>query len=1350
MKTHMKIKFLLFLLLSFFEIKAQTNTLYTPGNNISSSLINDLYQDKDGFIWITTEYGLNRFDGNKFTVYKHDENDTTSICNNYTKVIFEDKENNIWVGTLTGLMKFNKGQNNFSNIPLYINNKMSTQHISNILETRNNEILIATSNQGLFKISSDGKYGMPIQNIYKSEFTDINTILEDKKGNIWIGSNGKGVGLFNTDNNTIENISDEELKTGNVTSLAMDDNGNIFIGTFNSGLFVYKEKSNKIEKICNITNMKIKDMKFIDRKLYIGTDGNGIKLYDNEKNEIQDFTINNSSIDFTNAKIHSILHDRTGNIWLGIFQKGVMFIHNGINAFKTLGGNKSNPEELEDGCVMSICNINSGETLVGIDSKGLFLLNSEFKVKRHYKPEEKKNGVPGTILTIFEDYKNNIWIGSYGKGISKFNKETGECQPIEELKNENVFSIAEGKDKKLYISTYGSGLYVYNQETNELYSFKNNHTKDCIPDNWINSLYCDREGFIWIGHFKGVSCFNPKTQSFINFTNDNFIIKDKLCYSITESRTKIIWIGTSEGLYSFNKSNGKISRYGISDGLPNDVICSIKEDFDGNLWITTFNGLCKYDNINKNFTCYYKEDGLQGNEFTRGASCKTNNGNIMFGGTNGITYFNPTFIKDSMTKPNIKISDFEIAGKKVNSNTVSGNKKIINKELTKADTFNLSHKDNTFRVVFTTLDFGNTSHIYYKYRIKQLDNKWLSTRFGENYITFNNIPSGKYTLEVYAINRNITSDLYTYTINIAYPWYQTWWAYILFSIPVIIFIGLIINFIREKFERKKELLKIEHAKEINEAKLQFFINISHEIRTPMTLIINPLEKLISSNTDVEKGKTYMMIYRNAQRILRLINQLMDIRKIEKGQMTLKFSEVDMVDFINDLMLTFENTAKQKNISFNFTSDNPKEYVWIDVNNFDKVIMNLLSNAFKYTQDNGNISVFLRTGENQTLKGPLKNYIEIQVKDNGIGLDESTKEHIFERFYQISGNGIHNKGGTGVGLHLTRSIVEMHYGTITAENNKDESGCVFTVRIPQGCNHIHKEQIETNCEFIKDDINNQPIAPLLVNDKNEDTKKRTKTNLTILIVDDEKEIQEYLKDEFSDEYKIAIANNGKEAYEYILQHKTDLVISDVMMDVMDGLTLCKKIKQNTNTNHIPVILLTAKGKVEDQIDGIEHGADTYIVKPFNTEILRSTISNLLHNRRILKNKYNGSQEQEEKIQEIKLKSADEALMEKIMNYINKNIAEPSLNVEMLAQEVGLSRVHLHRKMKELTNFSTRDFIKNIRMRQAAKLFKEKKLNISEVAYAVGYNNLSHFSSTFKETYGVSPKEFIVNNMNDDNI
>ena len=578
-----------------------------------------------------------------------------------------------------------------------------------------------------------------------------------------------------------------------------------------------------------------------------------------------------------------------------------------------------------------------------------------------------------------------------------------------------------------------------------------------------------------------------------------------------------------------------------------------------------------------------------------------------------------------------------------------------------------------------------------------------------------------------------------------------WWAYCIYVFLLGLLVLGIVNYILSRMRHRREIMKREHAEQLNEAKLQFFINISHEIRTPMTLIINPLEKLLAEKKGGEVQKTYLMIYRNAQRILRLINQLMDIRKLDKGQMFMKFRETDMVGFIDDVMLTFDYMARKKKIHFSFEHAMPQLKVWVDMNNFDKILMNIFSNAFKYTPEQGEITVSLSTGRDATRRDPLKEYFEITVTDSGIGLDREKIERIFERFYQIDNDVTKSNFGTGIGLHLSRSLVELHHGIILAENREDAPGSRFVIRIPLGSAHLRTDELEDvealitpHAVLVKPEKTDLEEVFEEEGEEDEESKKtgKAKNRMRILIVEDEEEILSYLKEELEGDYRIMTRKNGREAYDTILADTPDLVISDIMMPEMDGLSLCRKIKQNTNVNHVPVILLTAKSKPEDTMEGMATGADAYMVKPFNTELLKSTIANLLANRKLLKSKFSGAQQQEDKVQKLSMKSADEILMSKIMKVINENLSNPDLNVEMLAANVGLSRVHVHRKLKELTNLSARDFIKNIRLQQAAALLKEKKLTVSEVAYATGYTNLSHFSSSFKEVHGMSPKEYML--------
>ena len=534
------------------------------------------------------------------------------------------------------------------------------------------------------------------------------------------------------------------------------------------------------------------------------------------------------------------------------------------------------------------------------------------------------------------------------------------------------------------------------------------------------------------------------------------------------------------------------------------------------------------------------------------------------------------------------------------------------------------------------------------------------------------------------------------------------------------------------------MLEHIHAEQLNEAKLQFFINIFHEIRTPMSLIISPLQKLMATDYDTERQQSYNIIYRNAERLLRLVNQLMDIRKIDKGQMQLKFQETDIVSFIQDLHYTFAYQANTKHIKLDFHSEVKELKAWIDPKNFDKVILNILSNAFKFTPENGNIQIRLCTGNDpNAAEKALSRYFEISIEDDGIGINETELERIFDRFYQIR-----NSQNNSNILHLTRSLVELHHGSITVENNQGTPGCRFIVRLPLGKEHLKPEEID-NSAVKQDSVHITtalPTTPLIETSP----KTHSKSKYRVLIVEDDDEIRRYICQELGRDFHMQECRNGKEAFTYILKKTPDLIISDIMMPEMDGMTLCSKVKQNINTNHIPVILLTAKSREEDNLEGLSIGADAYITKPFSIEILRQSTFNLIKSRERLRNNFQGNQTQKERMQELEIESPDERLLDRIMKVINDNIANPELNVEMVAETVGISRVHLHRKLKELTNQSTRDLIRNLRLKQAATLLAKKRQSINEVAALTGFTNVAYFSTAFKELYGMTPTAYMEQN------
>lgn len=1347
------------LMVLFCSVSAQTGQFYTTESGLSSSLINYLLQDSRGYIWCATEHGLSRFDGLRFTNYSRKNAEVSSLKNNYVRTLFEDRHQNLYIGCIDGLLKYNRDSDTFTEIPMWKSGRQVYPHITQLKELHDGTIWLSTTGRGMFRLDTERLEAFSVDEIQlQGNFNYQSVFYEDSNHQIWIGTEGSGLICYDHVKKESRVYKIPELPDNQISAIAEDMQGDLFVGTQSQGLVRYDRARDRFVQIPseNGRRLSVSCIANVGSKLLVGTDGQGLMIFNAQKDCLESYSINNAPLDFSDGKIHTILVDKDENLWLGLFQKGIILIPRQEKLFEYLGRKSIYYNPIGQGCVMSLFQDKNYHLWVGTDNEGVYELGPDGRRIRHYQPGHGETSMANTIMTMYEDSENNFWLGTYTRGLAKMDRLTGACYYLPELAHEKIISLTEDQHKNLYIATFGSGFYRYNLKTGKLQHYESSkdesgdRSRNELANDWINYVYCDREGQIWIAHYKGISCFDPQTESFLPYNDSNILIEGCLGYSLMEDEDGTLWAGTTEGLYCFDKHTGKIEQFTREHGLPSNVICGICEDSQQNIWFSTYRGICKYLVNENRFVNYYAGDGLQGDEFMHGAYFQSFSGKIFFGSMDGVTFFQPDAIVGDFKDMKVWITDFYIFQQPVHANTLSGGKPVISKAVQDASEFHLSATDNTFSIMFSTLQYSNPAQISYQYRMKELGQKWLMTEPGVNRVTYNNLPSGKYTFSVCAVDHGMISDVRTIKIFIASPWYATWWAYSVYTLLSILFMLGVVNYLRARLRNRRERMERVHAEQLNEAKLQFFINISHEIRTPMTLIINPLEKLLKEHPEGDLKKTYLMIYRNAQRILRLINQLMDIRKIDKGQMFMKFRETDMVGFIDDIVLTFEYTARRRNIHLDFSHDMPNLKVWVDMNNFDKILMNILSNAFKYTPDGGNIQINLATGKDPMRKDALKEYVEITISDTGIGIDKNKIEQIFERFYQINNDVTNSNFGTGIGLHLSRTLVEMHHGQIFAENREDTSGSRFVIRIPLGSAHLQTHELaqidELNASGEKQHLLMNPslLAPVDTEEVDElPTEKngKAKSSLRVLVVEDEEEIRSYLKSELKDDYRIHTCENGREAYDWILQELPDLVISDVMMPEMDGMTLCKRLKQNTNTNHIPIILLTAKSNPEDRLEGMDIGADAYMVKPFQTELLKSTVANLLYNRRLLRNKFSGSQQQEGKIEKISLTSSDEKLLERIMKVINEHLNDPELNVEMLAAEVGLSRVHVHRKLKELTNLSPREFIKNIRLQQAAVLLADdKKLSVSEVAYAIGYSNLSHFSSSFRDKYGMSPKEY----------
>ncbi|GHT65094.1 hybrid sensor histidine kinase/response regulator [Bacteroidia bacterium] len=1354
MKISFQILFLLFA--CTLKLSAQTTQFYSIEQGLSNSLINQVYQDKRGFIWIASENGLNKFDGNQFVVYKKIENDSLSLKNNYVRTLFEDSSGNFWVGCIDGLLRYDRDTDSFYEIPVFDeNNSRLYPHIMSIIEKKDGDIWFASSGSGLFSIrkgESVCRFEKALSERLCSRFLTI--LYEDSGDHIWIGSENGGLNVYSCKTGevltyTTDSGLGKSIASNAISTVCEREKGEIFIGTLNGGLNKFDWKTKKITPVYDLsgqTHLPVKTLLVDNKKqLYVGTDGFGMKKYNPERSQLETYEPFSTSFNFSKAKVHSLLEDKEGNIWAGIFQKGVLFIPGNPNGFKYYGYKSFQKNNIGSNCVLAIYKDSNDIVWVGTDNDGLYALNEGNGQVRHFEKTNSPASVPSTITCLLEDSKGKLWMGSYLNGIAQFDKQSGKCIPIptaisELFTNSKVYCMTEDKKGGLWIGTYGDGLYRLDLNTmsvtSHYYQYKEGDKGLC--NNWINALLYEN-GLLWIATFKGLNSLDTQTGV---FTTYNQGLLSNIIYSLKNDNQDNIWFGTDEGLYRLNKQTSEIKSFTTQDGLPGNSICAIENDDEGNIWFSSLSCISKYSPKENRFTNYYTSDGLKGNEFSRSAHFKAANGELFFGGINGITGFIPGRIHSRKKEINVYITGFYLLGDPVYKGQKSGKKEILDHFIMDASSISLSSKDNVISFELSTLDYDNPDEVTYRYILRNFNADWVNTSPGENQVSFTNLAPGKYKFMYQAGDKENHSEIKTIELTIRPPWYLSIWAKIIYTALILLALYFIYRIISYRIKERNEMLRLEHADQINEAKLQFFINISHEIRTPMTLIMGPLEKLLMDNHHPDLQNSFLLIYRNAQRILRLVNQLMDIRKIDRGQIHLKARETDIVGFIQDIMQAFEYTAGKKNIDFSFIHEQDMLKVWVDLNNFDKVLFNVFSNAFKFTSEGGQIRVELTTGEDDSVTGPLKDYFEIRVFDTGIGIDKEQIEKIFERFYQINNELTNSNFGTGVGLHLSRSLVELQHGIIYAENRTDRQGSCFIIRMPLGKMHLKPEEMEIIAEeaplatFVyskKDDLFDVELKP------DDITNVKAKTKYRILVAEDDLEINNYIKSELAPIYKIIQTGNGKEALNLTLKEKPDLIISDIMMPEMDGITLCRKIKSNVNVDYIPILLLTAKSKDEDLSEGLDIGADAYMIKPFNPEILKKTVANLLNNRERLKGKF--LSQSEGKIEKIDLKSADEALMERVLKMINENIANPDLSVEMLSAGVGLSRVHLHRKLKELTGQSTRDFVRNIRLKQAGELLRSKKLTISEVAYAVGFSSLSHFSNSFREFYGVTPKEYM---------
>lgn len=1314
----------------------QSYKLYSSDSDLSSSLITRLYQDRHNIIWIATENGLNRFDGSKVTQYYHNPADSTSLCNDYVYAICEDKDGNLIIGTHKGVQVYDYASDSFGKVSVYDDGTPFETNIRGLLPLDNGEILVS----GDYLCSLRIENGRPIArrlNFISGVATD--KLLLDTRDNIWISSERNGLYRKSSDGR-IARYFDDDAST--LIDMILDLDGNLYAAVIDKGMFRYDSANDVFVKVLDDPRLPINNLKAVGKnEIYIATDGKGLKSFNCVTRKTEDILYNMQSFDFSTAKIHSILQDNAWNIWLAIYQRGIVMIPKETGPFRYIGSKSIEKDIIGHNCITSFSRIPSGDMLIGTDNDGLYSITDDGRKGVHFKPSGMKNSVPAIVLKIYVDSRSKIWIGSFIDGLCVFDYNTGYCNYMEGLVDDNgntvigVSDIVEDGYGRLWIATIGGGIYYYDLNTSILHKYQT-EVGPAI-NSWTNALALDNDGNLYIGTYNGIYSINTTDQS---LTQGKYLPK-YLVYDIMSDDGGLLWIGTSEGLLCWDITEDTVVKYTTADRLPSNTIYAIKRDENGNIWIGTNNGLSRFNPRVGSFANYSVDDGLQGREFSKKASYKDSNGMLWFGGINGITYFNPQIIKDISYNWKIRLTGFYIQGDRpVNTKTMSGGDRIVYSPIFDATDFYLSHDDNSFSLEMAPVEYNAPNQLAFQYSVN--DGEWTMVSRGINRIYFNNLSPGNYRIRVRAVDGDRASDDNIYNVHIASPWWRSKSAYLAYFIMILVIAFVILWQRNIIINKRKEIREREIHEEINDAKLTFMTNIMHEIRTPMTLIAGPLGTIMTDDKDPGRQRMYHTMHRNIERILSLVNQLIDLRRLDKCKLSLKFAQIDIVAFINNIIQLYEYQNLNRNISLEFDHESSDRLdVWISPMYFDKIIGNLLSNAFKYTPTGGNISIRLKVHYNSNLDEPLNNHVEIVVDDNGIGIDPADLENIFNRFYQGKNSYNISKPGTGIGLDLARSLVKLHFGTIHAENNQ-YGGARFVVRLPLGNSHLSKEDLCEDEVALNSGISKsvESVESLSL----DETKQRSSSKNKVLVVEDDDEIRQYIINALSPYYHMLEADNGKEGISIAFKHKPNLIISDIMMPEMDGMSMCQSIKRNINLNHIPVILLTAKVEESDNMKGLEAGADAYITKPFTVKFLKRNVDSLLAKYEQLRNTFGDRQIQDGKLDEISVKSHDEKLMDRIMSVINSNLDNQNLTADFIADKVGLSRTHLYRKLKELTNQSTRDFIRNVRLRQAANLMSQKHYTVNEVARLTGFSDANNFSTAFKKLYGVSPTEYMTEN------
>jgi signal transduction histidine kinase/ligand-binding sensor domain-containing protein/DNA-binding response OmpR family regulator len=1330
-------------------------------NGLSHNQVNAILKDPEGFLWFGTLSGLNRYDGYSFKTYRKRPNDSTSLNDDFVLALYELPNNKMWVTTRGGPCIYNSSNEKFdADYFRYLQALgLPAGNVISIVKGGNGRYWFLYDSVHLYLYSSIDRTAKSFkQYLNGSRSGEITSVKETKDGKLWLVYQNGFLQQCDIQSQKVifSSTALQKLNKGNISyDLIVDNQGDLWIWAFTYGVYLFRPQDQSIKQFSENSfpqrlnsNQVTEVIQDNTGLIWVATDQGGVTLIDKSKNLRTNYLVNDpkDARSLSQNVINTIYTDNNGIIWLGTYKQGVNYINQNLVQFPLYRHQASNTRGLQYEDVNRFVEDQRGNIWIGTNGGGLIYFDRKSNTFTQYlhDPGNKHSLSNNVIVSLFIDHKGILWIGTYLGGLNsfdgkKFTQYKHDNDDPSSLANNSVWEIFEDRQHNLWVGTLGGGLDRLDRRTNKFEHFQYKGIQSPpVRLNYISALLQDRNDNLWIGTVFGIAVLekNNTPVSFYYSSRDKNSLSNNNVICLFEDSKGRIWVGTRQGLNLFNEKTKDFQVFTTADGLPDNLILNILEDNYGTLWFSSPNGLCNAvpqetaDGVAFSIIGYDERNNLQGLEFNDNAALKTRAGELIFGGSSGFNIIDPGMITKPVFHPRITFTGLQILNKNVEPGQLVNNRILLQKSISQLESIDLRYEENVFSIEFASLDFGHGRRDKYAYMLKGFNTEWLYADASQRRATYTNLDPGHYDLKVKVLSNNgVWSEEKNLRINIAPPFWRSPVAYITYALLILGLVVLIrritLERIRMRYEVKQQRREAERAHAIEQLKTKFFTNVSHEFRTPLSLIITPLDRIIKQTTDEDQKKQLNLVQRNAKRLLNLVNQLLDFRKMEVQEVKLHPAIGDIVRFSAEITHSFSDIAEKKKIQFSFSSNVESLEIYFDKDKIEKILFNLLSNAFKYTPDNGIVSLHL------VYTSPVNNdgegTLAIEVKDTGIGIPAHMHEKVFERFFQTDVPDTMVNQGTGIGLAITKEFVKLHNGIITVKSEPGQGTC-FTVLFPAKKIFEHSTRGATI-----------PVAAGEAEQLKSEPVHKGDKKKTVVIVEDNEDLRFYLKDNLKAEYHVEEASNGKDGWERIKHINPDLVVSDIMMPLMDGVELARKIKGETLTAHIPVILLTAMGSEEKQLEGLKVGVNDYITKPFTFEILASRINNLLAQQKLLQKRF--QTQIEVNPGEVTITPVDEKFLKQALEIVERHMDNPDFSVEDFSGQMYVNRVTLYRKILSLTGKTPLEFIRSIRLKRAARLLEKSGLSIAEIAYEVGFNNPKNFTKLFKEEFKVLPSQYI---------